>query len=387
MAGDWSMAGPEASPVRLAEQDAYRNFGQMAQANYTNVLARKQEDEMDRQKKVAAAFARPDTTKPDGTPLTGAERIFSDAEKLRNLGMPEEAGKLISEGALTASREAATKSAQSKERIDALKGADDVFSSIATFYDGVTDQASFDKANAIVTATTGMPSPLMGQQYSPRLIQQLKQSQMTARQRALLPYEVQKAQNQVDSIRSLMDYRKARLDQYERALALRTEKQDRDSKAGGPNAKDIGSPTETEVVQSGGLIRQAYPDLPREDLAHYSYLIASEARRIRKQNPGISAEEANQQALQENAAAIQEIVTTEKVLGVEALGAALGRTRTTPRYTPRPAPKPAGSPAPAKDTAIPEVARKGMKFQEGKLYLLPNGKKGIRKGNGFEIQE
>jgi hypothetical protein len=389
MPGEWDMAGPEASPVRLAEQDAYRNFGQMAQANYTNVLANKQQAEIDNQKRLLAAFAQPGKTKPDGTPLTPAEQTFSDADKLRALGMPEQAARVTAEGALIAARDATAKAAQSKQHIDALKSGDDVMTAIGQFYDGVTDQAGFDKANAIVAAVTGVPSPLAGQQYSPGLVKQLKQAQLTARQRELLPYEVQKAQAQADSIRSLMDYRRARLSQYDAALRLRQEKADRDAKAGGDKGRDIGNPTETEVVQSGGLIRQAYPDLPREDLAHYSYLVASEARRIRKQNPGISAEEANQRALEENADSIQEIVTTEKVMGSEALGNAFGRTKTTPRYTPKPAlrPAPAAAPAPAKDTVIPEVARKGMKFQEGKLYLLPNGKKGIRKGNGFEIQE
>ena len=384
MPGDWSMAGPEASPVRLVEQDAFRNFGQMAQANYTNVLAQKQTDEMDRQKKIAAAFANPSTTKPDGTPLSQSEMIFNDAEKMRNLGMPEEAAKLGSEGALTASREVAARVAESKSRLDAIKGADDTLTAISQFFDGVTDQAGFDRANAMVTAVTGMPSPLMGRPYSPEIVGQLKRAQMTARQRAMLPYEVQKAQAQAESIRSLMAYRKARLGQYQAIIDARREKDSSDKKAGGTNTKDVGNPTEVETVQAAGMIRQAYPDLPREDLGHYSYLIAAEARRIRKQNPGISAEEANRRAMEEQAPSIQEIVTTEKVLGSEAIGAAVGASRKVPRYQPRPGPAPK---PPAGETQIPEVAKKGMKFQEGKLYLLPNGKKGIRKGNGFELVE
>lgn len=381
---DWSMAGPEASPVRLIEQDAYRNFGQMAQANYTNVLATKQTDEMARQKALAAAFAQPGKTKPDGTPLTPAEQTFSDADKLRSLGMPEEAAKVTADGALIAARDAAAKASESNARLNAIKGADDALTGIASYFEGVADQASFDKANGIVSAMTGMPSPLMGQQYSPQLIQTLKQSTMTARQKALLPYEVDKARAQADSQRSLIDYRRSRLAQYDQQLRDRREKADRDAKAGGGKATDIGNPTEVEVVQSGSLVRQRYPELPREDLAHYSYLVASEARRIRKQNPGISAEAANQRALEEQADTIQEIVTVEKVLGSEALGAAVGRTRPVPRYTPRiPAPN---APKPA-DNRIPEVAKKGMTFREGNLYLLPDGRKGVRKGNGFEIVE
>lgn len=379
---DWSSFGPEASPARLIEQDNLKAFSTMAQANYMNTIAKKQQGEMDRAEDLRKAFATtaqsPNLVGPPEDPVS---QVFSSAERLRNLGYPEEAAKVVADGALAAQRNAATNQDRSKQRIDALSKADDILTGIAGYYEGVTDQASFDRANAVVSMATGIPSPLMGQQYSPQIINALKQSQMTARQRALIPYEIEKLKNQAASQSNLMDYRNARLEIYQAQQRLREAEAGRKAKIGGANEKDVGAPTKEEVVQSAQLIKDQYPDLPNADRSHYAYQIASEARRIRKTNPGISAAESNTRAMEAFSDQIKDVVVTEKVLGSEALGGVLGRTKTESRYVPRPIDK---KPAGPVYTEIPEIARKGMNYKPGRKYQFPGGKVGVFRGKSAD---
>lgn len=367
---EWDMAGPEASPARLIEQDAVRNFGQMAQANYTNTLAIKQQDEMDRAKKIAQAFSSPGSPSPDGKPLTEDQQIYADADKLRRLGYPEEASKVVANGALAASRMAATRAEQSQLHLKQIQAADDNLTAISGYYDGVTSQEEFDRANGIINAMTGIPSLLAGQTWSPHLGTLLKNSQMKAKDRALLPYQQGRLQAQIDSQKALTDLREAQEALAKAREVAAREKSDRDEKAGGGKVKDVGNPSNVETEQSALLIRQRYPDLPAKDLANFAYAVAAEAKAIRKQT-GVSADVANQRAIENHADEIAPISVTEKVLGSEALGSALGWTSTRSGYTPRTR-QPEGS--------LPEKATKGMAYQPGKSYIFPNGQTGLYRG-------
>jgi hypothetical protein len=372
---DWAMAGPEQSPGRLIEQDAVKNFGQMAQANYTNTLASKQQEELNRAKKIASAFSNPESTDPNAKPLTPDQQIYKDADKLRSLGYPEQAAKVVAEGALTATRLATEQSVKSQQHLRQIQSADDTLTAVSGYYDGVTSQEEFDRANGVVNAVTGVPSPLAGQTWSPHLASVLKNSQMTARQRALLPYEQGKLEAAAAAADALARARAERSKQYDAELALKREKAERDGKNGGAGGKDVGAPTRGELEQAARAVRDRYTELPSEDLIRYSDLIASDARAIRKQNPGVSQDEAIQRAIETHSDKITEVLVSEKVLGSEMLGGLLGKNRPQQKFSRSPVARPSAFPK-----AVP-----GMKYIEGQRYTLPNGKVGIRAKGGFNL--
>lgn len=359
--------------MRLIESDEAQNFQRIAAAQHSQALTQKTLEELGRAKQIRNAFSS-QTYDPNAP---ASARIFSDASRLSQLGMPSEAADLLVKGSLAATREATAAATKSQETLTRAKAFDEIAQAEARHFQGVKSQADFDTANAVWTHLTGQPSPYTGQQWSPGLIDYIREKGMSAKESALFEYEKQKAKAGAESAAALTELRKAR---EEAALAQANLTKSREgalTKAGGPGAKDIGMPTKEAFNMAARSILADYPDLTDADVRRLSDVVANEALAIRKSQPGLDQATATRRALDAHRTEIQVLEVPEKGVlaeGKRALG--MGGTKRQQAYKPTTV---GGS------TDIPEVARKGMVYQTGKRYRLPDGRIGVRKDGGFEI--
>ena len=115
---------------------------------------------------------------PGQDPLENATNtFFTMAQDAAQVGLPEEAATYLKEAStLSVQREDAAYK-RWETTLQQTKFADQILAN-------VTDQASLDQANAYIKMTTGKPSALEGQKYSPELVETLKKATMTKRSEA-----------------------------------------------------------------------------------------------------------------------------------------------------------------------------------------------------------
>jgi hypothetical protein len=367
---DWAMFGAEASPVRLAEEDSVNQMSKIAQANYTNTLATKQMQEIEKSKKIAAAFAN-QPVEQIGKPTSPADKLLKDAEVYRGLGEHEKAGNLMRDAAAMMSSISAERSHSAQASLNQAKLVDSQANQAAEFIDdNIKSQADLDTANDMIEQVTGRPSPYRGKgmAYSPELIQRLKRSGLSAKQRATLDYDIQKIESGIEANDSLIKLRQARAIVAAADVRLRDARALKLDKEGGDKTKPETFPTNPEIESAAVEIRGRYPNLQSSDLPRFSFAVASEAKAMMNANKGLTAEAAVQRAIESRKDDLTSIEVSEKVLGVEKPW-----TRKTERTY---QPKPAGAATPPADTG---VASRSTKFLPGGTYTFPT-KSGPRVG-------
>lgn len=370
---DFAMYGPEASPMRLIEGDEAANFQKIAAGQHSAALTQKVNEEMARAKQIQSAFQGQDTD-PNAP---ASVQIFKNAARMTQLGHPQEAAKMLAEGTLAASREAMTGAHQAQGLLTRARAFDELEQAQARNYQGVKSQQEFDLANAVWEQQTGKPSPYAGLQWSPQLMDHITSKGLSAKDNALMEYERGKAKEGVAAEQSLTELRKARAEAARAQAALSETRGKHLEKTGGPGAKDIGMPTKEAFNMAARAIFADYPDISDQDARRLADIVANEALAIRKGQPGLDQATAMKRALDAHRTEIQVLEVPEKGLFPAAKRAVgMGGTKRQQAYRPTTADGAAD---------VPEVARKGMAYQNGKRYRLPDGRVGVRKDGGFEI--
>ena len=302
---------------------------------------------------------------PQGAPRVSiADQLDIIAKNAAGAGLITKAQELAKSSALIRSREAVQGKAEADQNLARLKLVRERAELQSQLLGGVTDEESWQNANALYEFQTGQKSPYAQVPYSPELVERLNQAAMTARERAELAEREQVRRN-------TEAYRKSRLRQIDTQNDLRKKQQElarerekRLAKAGG--GKGVVSPGKNELDQAARLVKKDYSGLEAVDLNDAAFTIASEARALRKANPALDANTALQQAFN-NAVQAGDFQVVQKGI------AGFGRKETFSGRGKTPA-----APAP--------IPPKKEELKSGRFYVNPQGQVAKWTGKGFVIE-
>lgn len=297
---DFSMWGPEASGARLAERDALERLRYQAQTREAAANAEAKELELQGQRNFMARLGGAQAA--GGPQRSLAERAEEMARLAFDSGLPGKGVDLAAKAAQVRAREAQAQASQATVQRRQLQNQLDAMAKATSFYDGVTDQAGLDKANALYAYTFGGAAPTAGLPYSPQLVEQLRNfgTKATERLRAgLAALDTDSKIANRDSAIALRDFRRGIL-REQADLAVRREA--RLAKAGAGKEKPVGSPSAGELKATDALLKAEFGNLPLEERRQAAFSIASRARALRKANPALDADAAIRQALVEEKA-------------------------------------------------------------------------------------
>lgn len=273
-----------AQPAELAQK-----YGA---ARYTNAMASRLEAETAADKSVAAQLA----AMAGGGPLSGGNgsisgRLNAMSEMYAKAGQPSKAAQLAQQASQAAAHEATARKAQWDEAAkQATVNAKEM--KVATeLLGGVTDQASWETANQLFEQQTGHKSPFANLPYDKDMVKLLGDSATSAYQKQLLALRDKGLKLQAANVASSITSRATRDNIALENLRVREQREQRLAKQGG---KDLGSPSKAEIEAAGRLLGDTGLEGDDKDSAAFS--IASEAKAIRRKNPGISSDEALRQA-------------------------------------------------------------------------------------------
>ena len=293
-----------------------------------------------------------------------ADQLDIIAKNAAGAGLITKAQELAKSSALIRSREAVQGKAVADQNLARLKMVRERAELQSQLLGGVTDEESWQNANALYEFQTGQKSPYAQVPYSPELVERLNAAAMTAKERAELAEREQVRKN-------TEAYRKSRLRQIDTQNDLRKKQQElakerekRLAKAGG--GKAVVSPGKSELDQAARLVKKDYSGLPAADLNDAAFTIASEARALRKANPALDANTALQQAFN-NAVQAGDFQVVQKGI------AGYGRKETFSGRGKSPV-----APAP--------IPPKKEDLKSGRFYVNPQGQVAKWTGKGFVVE-
>lgn len=276
------------------------------------------------------------------------------AQRFMGAGLPEKAGKLAADAAQIRERRANEKQNQALAMKQYNEGLIQAINLSKDILFNVRSQSDLDRANALWVARTGTMSPLAGEPYSPETMQQFQDEMLSAQGKLTSQdREANRALREAEQA-SRDDMRKSILALKEQTLEQRKREAEAREKAGG---KDVGTPTKEEIQQASRLVVAKYKSFKDEKdiLNQAGFDIASEAKALRKANPGLSAGEALQQAFAK-AEAAGDFQETDKWFGLSK----------GPEYKP---PKKAAPAEAAVPPAGERVVGKTSIVKDGKTYV------------------
>ena len=302
---------------------------------------------------------------PQVAPRTSiADQLDIIAKNAAGAGLITKAQELAKSSALIRSREAVQAKAEGDQNLNRLKMVRERAELQSQLLGGVTDEESWQNANALYEFQTGQKSPYAEVPYSPELVERLNAAAMTARERAELAEREQVRKN-------TEAYRKSRLRQIDtqndlrkRQQELAKEREKRLAKAGA--GKGVAAPAKNELDQAARLVKKDYSGLAAADLNDAAFTIASEARALRKANPALDANTALQQAFNNAVQAGDFQVVQKGIAGYGRKEVFSGRGKT-----------------PAAPAPIPP---KKEDLKSGRFYVNPQGQVAKWTGKGFVIE-
>lgn len=216
----------------------------------------------ERRQKMAEMLAKDSDKVPPGqNPLTNAaEALIQIGGAAAKVGLVDEATKNFKDASTIMAQQEDAAYKQWQQTIQQTKYADQLLST-------VTDQQTLDAANAHIKMTTGKPSALEGQKYSPEMIEQLRQasaSKRTAAQEALTRAQTRKADVETAASAELVPLRKTQED-LNIARTKAAEKAGADGLIAKP--KNIAAVTDALIKDSGDNMSPADARVFARDIA------------------------------------------------------------------------------------------------------------------------
>lgn len=324
---DFSMWGAEASPNRMSALDAQNQMLKAAQTRAQNASAAENEAQTEGiiadnagKKRMAEAMGRfRQAGGGDGPASTSLADPIEEMSRLAyESGLPSEGAKYATQASQVRQHEAATKNSQVLQEKNKLETQYKALQHSSSLYQGVTDQRSFDRANALYAMTFSAPSPVAGQAYSPDLVGKLTGFGMTQMEKVrarLLEIDTASKQANRGSAMAFRDFRKGIVKEE---LTLKQEREERLAKQGGAKG-GVGAPTSMSQKAAVSLLAQEFPDLPADETKLAAYSVASRAKALQQANKALDSDTALRQALAEEktAGSFQKVNDTYKVLGVD----------------------------------------------------------------------
>lgn len=285
----------------ILQDQAYRQAEQLqpvetaqkvASTRYTSALADRVEQEAAADKSVAAQMAQMAGAGPQqGGTGSVSERLNAMSEMYAKAGLPTKAAALAQQASQAAAHEATASAAAVRSAAQKVKLQGDQFKMASNLLANVSDAQGWANANALFEQQTGQESPFKAIPYDPKVVKMLQDASLSAYQKSQLALRREAVKATVANVKSSVEHRAT-----QDAIALRKlhdaqQREDRLAKNGG---KDIGSPGKPEVAAASKLLGDT--GLEGDELDAAAFSIASEAKVLRRKNPGISADEALRQA-------------------------------------------------------------------------------------------
>lgn len=253
----------------------------------------KQQQELDAQKKMSALMAQSKDENPGPNPSNYVTKIGQLAMQAGNFSQGTE---LMTKASSMRHNEALAAQELAKTRGQEIREVEGILS-------GVTDEASWNKGNAIFTMMTGKPSPLEGVPYSPenvKLVQDALANEKDVMQAKVNQARVPllEAQTKTAKAKEAYDIERTITEKEARAITIKAKASAisaRDSRTAktGISAK---APPAAQLRIATDMIVRDYQDISPEEARIVGRDIAERASDITAQHPGMRITEAMAQA-------------------------------------------------------------------------------------------
>lgn len=365
---DFDMWSPKESGTRLAEQDTLQRFAIQAQAQHQQALAQEAQQRAQQSAKLQQAMSQLTTPDGQGGPGAGgsiADMIDAQAVQLSKLGFPSQAAALGTKSAQIRLHEARQERQEAATEKLGYEVKAKTLDRISQIYGQAKNEKDWAAANLMIAQQfPDFDNPLARVPYSPEAASGAAAQALSIKDKLGLKIKQQEANSQDSLRRSREEYLQTRADLMERQVEDRERRTDILEKTGGKTGagKPVGSPSTGDVKAATNMVRSAFPNLDGKEAGNAAFQIAAEAKKLAKDNPGLSMAAAMQRAF---ASSQQDgdFQTADKYLG-------LGKTTKF---------NPVGK---TPETAV--AAEKGMKLQPGRYYKNAAGIVAKYNGKGFE---
>ena len=172
----------------------------------------------------------------------------------------------------------------------------------------VKDQPSLDKAVEGYEAMTGEKVPDTYKTYSPDFINQLNRAVMKSKDRILLDIRERALAAREEDIQSKIRARedaaktaKARVQIAQRRVEQADTREQRLTKdGGGEKGKGSAVPPRAMIGHAESVVKQMFPDLPKDQVKQYASDAAADAQSMLRSNPGMDMKSAVYNSVQKN---------------------------------------------------------------------------------------
>lgn len=297
---DFSSWSPAANGGRLAEADALAKLAAQAKIRHETALADEAEGRASEQRRFTDAMRQITMSRPGEKVGSLADQLESQALQLSDLGFAAKAGALGAQAANIRLHEAQQTHQESAAAKLDYQQKTSVLDRIANIYGSATNEQEWAAANMMIAQQfPDFDNPLAKIPFSPEAAKMASAQALSMKDKLGLKIKQQTADSEESLRASREDYLATRADLLRRQVADRERRTEILEKNGGKKGVDkpIGSPSTGDVKAAGNLLKSAYPDLPKEEAGAAAYQIASEAKRMAKENPGLSMSVAMSRAL------------------------------------------------------------------------------------------
>lgn len=303
MAGDFANLGASFMTPVLQNQQ-YAQSQQMAPAElaqkaaaarYTGAMADRLQMETEGEKRVAAALAAQRAGQGSGeignAPSSISDLLHTYSNIYAAAGLPTKAAEFAEKASQASAHEATARAGLMRAKLQDFQLQKGQIEQVTKLLNGVHSAEDWKAANAAFGQQFGQRSPFADTEYDPELVKLLQAQSLSAYQQQVLDLKKTAVAIARADKESAMASRAVRDNIAAERLRVSQQREARLTKSGG---KDTGAPGKVELEAARNLIGDTL-DGDAKDSAAFS--IASEAKVLRRKNPGLSADDAMRQAL------------------------------------------------------------------------------------------
>lgn len=298
MAGEWDFGGAYADTEARLEQTARERemaplelAHKQSVARLNNAQAAVMENNLQSEQRLQSILAGTRLDDPDQSPSSA---IMQMAGAVARGGDPKTASQLLLRAAQAQAQTSRESYYGARAKYQLVNAQAKMADRYAQLLSAVDSPESFANANAIFEREFGEAAPAM--QYNPETVRLLRESSIKMRDRLYAEHTAEMERLARERADDTRDYRNRSLDLRRQAERRRQEEADRKAKVGG---KDVGAPSKTEVEQAMLILKREGKDvgLGNGGAGTAAFDVASLAKTLRRNNPGLSASEAMERAL------------------------------------------------------------------------------------------
>lgn len=255
-----------------------------------------------------------------GKPVSVESTLDNLAVRAANAGLVDRASTLAKNAADIRSKKQTALNQQTQAELNKYRAIVTQTEAMGQLLGGVTDQQSWEAANAQWSIMTGQPSPFADIPYNPKVVKQLNDASLSAKERAMLKMRETEQAATIEYRKRMIANSEARTDIADRRATAAADVARNKEKAGGKTAV-IPAPTKQDIEEVQRQMRLEGIDTSKisgDSLRSTAAAIASRARELQRDNKALNRSEAIGQAFadaQKNGDLAVETVNQREVAG------------------------------------------------------------------------